>query len=116
MHRMKKQHKKYCFALDLINDEVMIQDYVEYHKRVWPEILQQIKDTGVKAMEIYRVLDRLFMIMETTPEFSLLEKQKKDASDPKVQEWETLMAKYQKALPCAKPSEKWVLMEKIFKL
>ena len=113
---MKKQHKKYCFALDLINDEALIQAYIEHHKEVWPEIIHQIKDTGVKAMEIYRVSDRLFMIIETTPEFSLLEKQIKDNSNPKVQEWETLMDKYQKALPFAKQGEKWVLMEKIFRL
>ena len=113
---MKKQHKKYCFALDLINDKALIQAYIEHHKEVWPEIIHQIKDTGVKEMEIYRVSDRLFMIIETTPEFSLLEKKIKDNSNPKVQEWETLMDKYQKALPCAKKGEKWVLMEKIFRL
>ena len=62
---MKKQHKKYCFALDLINDEALIQAYIEHHKEVWPEIIHQIKDTGVRAMEIYRVSDRLFMIIET---------------------------------------------------
>ena len=49
---MKKQHKKYCFALDLINDEALIQAYIEYHKKVWPEIIHQIKDTGVESMEI----------------------------------------------------------------
>ena len=56
------------------------------------------------------------MIMETTPQFSLIEKQKKDAADPKVQEWESLMSKYQQVLPFAQPGEKWVLMEQIFSL
>ena len=102
--------------MDLKNDEALIKAYIEHHEKVWPEIIHQIKDTGVKTMEIYMVSDRLFMIMETTPEFSLSEKQIKDNSNPKVQEWETLMAKYQKALPCAKQGEKWVLMEKIFRL
>jgi L-rhamnose mutarotase len=56
------------------------------------------------------------MIMETTPEFSFTQKQAKDAANPTVQQWETLMSNYQQALPCAKPGEKWVLMEQIFKL
>ena len=36
--------------------------------------------------------------------------------NPKVQEWEELMWKYQKALPTAKPDEKWLLMDKIYQL
>ncbi|MEQ8812616.1 MAG: L-rhamnose mutarotase, partial [Imperialibacter sp.] len=39
-----------------------------------------------------------------------------DANNPKVQEWEKLMWKYQQALPAAKPGEKWLLMDKIFSL
>mgnify|MGYP001199278974 CR=1 FL=1 len=112
----KKKRKRFCFALDLKKDPLLINGYIEHHKKVWPEILKQIKGTGVESMEIYRISDRLFMIMETNFDFSLSKKQKKDASDPKVQEWETLMSKYQKVLPCAKPGEKWVLMDQIFKL
>ena len=39
-----------------------------------------------------------------------------DAGNPKVDEWERLMWKYQQGLPFAKPGEKWVLMDKIFSL
>ncbi|MCX8492531.1 MAG: L-fucose mutarotase, partial [Cyclobacteriaceae bacterium] len=34
----------------------------------------------------------------------------------KVIEWESLMWKYQQALPLSKPGEKWRLMDKIFDL
>ena len=67
-------------------------------------------------MEIYRVSNRLFMIMETTADFSLEAKAAMDKSNPKVQEWEELMSNYQQALPNAKPGEKWIQMEQIFKL
>jgi L-rhamnose mutarotase len=33
-----------------------------------------------------------------------------------VQEWETLMWKFQRAVAQAKPGEKWTLMERVFKL
>ena len=36
-----------------------------------------------------------------------------EAENPKSQEWEALMWKYQQALPCAIKGEKWVLMEQI---
>ena len=67
-------------------------------------------------MEIYQVSNRLFMIMETTEDFSLEAKAAMDKSDPKVQEWEELMSNYQQVLPNAKPGEKWVQMELIFNL
>ncbi|MEK9788589.1 MAG: L-rhamnose mutarotase [Flavobacteriaceae bacterium] len=113
---MKTTHKKYCFALDLKEDKRLIAAYKAHHKKVWPEILQQIKETGILEMEIYQVGNRLFMIMETKPEFSLKNKEKQDQKNPKVQEWEALMSQYQQQLPFANPDEKWVLMDQIFKL
>ncbi len=56
------------------------------------------------------------MIMETDASFSFEKKNAADASNPIVQQWETLMWKYQQALPVAKPGEKWLLMNKIFEL
>ena len=106
--------KQYCLALDLKDDEGLIKEYEEYHTKVWPEILQSIKTSGIEQMEIYRTGNRLFMIMQTKDDFSLEEKIKADAYNEKVQEWETLMWKYQQALPGSKPGEKWVVMEKIF--
>ncbi|MCU0397963.1 MAG: L-rhamnose mutarotase [Cyclobacteriaceae bacterium] len=108
--------KRFCLALDLKDDPVLIAEYEAYHKRVWPEIIRSIKDAGILSMEIYRTGNRMFMIMETTDEFSFEKKSSLDASNPKVQQWEELMWKYQQALPHAKPGEKWVLIERIFQL
>lgn len=108
--------KRHCLALDLKNDPTLIDEYEAYHKKVWPEILASIKDSGIEQMEIYRTGNRLFMIMEVNDTFSFDSKSNADATNAKVQEWETLMWKYQQALPFAKPGEKWVLMEKIFSM
>ncbi|MGJ7032219.1 L-rhamnose mutarotase [Niabella hirudinis] len=103
-------------ALDLKNDPALIAEYEAYHLAVWPEIRQSILDSGIRCMEIFRVENRLFMIMETAPEFSFEKKQAADAQNARVQEWETLMWNYQQALPTAKPGEKWVLMQSIFRI
>ena len=107
---------RYCFALDLKDDQNLIDEYEEYHQDVWPEIIASIKNAGVTDLEIYRVANRLFMIMETDESFSFERKNVMDNANPKVQEWEELMWKYQQALPVAKPGEKWILMNKIFDL
>lgn len=107
---------KYALALDLNNDPVLIKEYEDYHREVWPEIKKSITDAGVVSMDIYRFGNRLFMVMEVSSDFSFERKGEMDANNDKVQEWEALMWKYQCAIPGAKEGEKWVLMDKIFEL
>jgi len=108
--------QRYCLALDLKNDPQLISEYEQYHQAVWPEITESIRSAGIESLEIYRVENRLFMIMEVNADFSFEKKSASDTANAKVQEWEKLMWKYQQALPTAKPGEKWILMEKIFEL
>ena len=108
--------KRYCLALDLKNDPALIAEYEAWHKKVWPDILKSIKDSGILNMEIYRTGNRMFMIMETVPDFSFEKKGKADADNAKVQEWEELMWKFQQPLPGSAPGEKWILMDKIFSI
>jgi L-rhamnose mutarotase len=103
-----------CLALDLKDDPALIAKYEEYHRHVWPEILDSLRDSGISNMEIYRISNRLFMIIETTADFSFESKAKMDADNERVQDWEILMWDYQQALPIAKPGEKWLPMERIF--
>lgn len=107
---------RHCFALDLINDAELISAYKRHHENVWPEIVESIKESGILALEMYLVQNRLFMIMDVSDEFSFEAKDEADLNNPIVQEWETLMWKYQQALPIAKKGEKWLLMEKIYEL
>jgi L-rhamnose mutarotase len=108
--------QKFCLALDLKEDQKLIEEYKELHQNVWPEIIKSIKDSGINVLDIYCSGNRLFMIIEADADFTFDKKSQMDANNEKVQEWETLMWKFQQALPWAKPGEKWVLMEKIFGL
>jgi L-rhamnose mutarotase len=108
--------KRYCLALDLKNNTELIEEYEPYHRNVWPEIKDSIKASGIVAMEIYRFANRLFMIMEVSEHFSFEDKARSDSENNKVQEWETLMWKFQQPLPGAPEGAKWVLLEKIFDL
>lgn len=102
------------YFLDLINDPVLIEAYEEWHRNVWPEIEATFLTSGILVIEIFRAGDRLVLIMETSTGFSEVEKSIQDAANPIVQEWETLMWKFQKPLPFALPGSKWVKAEKIY--
>ena len=110
--------KKYCFALDLKDDPELIAEYEYWHRAEngWPEIKQSIMDAGITDMQIYRTGNRLFMIMDTSDNYNSSQKKQMDTINPKVQEWEQLMWKFQQPMPWAKDGEKWVLMKQIFKL
>ncbi|HYC30289.1 MAG TPA: L-rhamnose mutarotase, partial [Chitinophagaceae bacterium] len=82
---------RHCFALDLKNDPVLIAEYERYHQQVWPGILRSIRDAGIEQLEIYRVENRLFMIMEVNEGFSFEKKKSMDNANAEVQEWEALM-------------------------
>jgi len=109
-------NRRYCLTLDLKDDPELIEQYKKHHEKIWPEITKSIKDAGIENMEIYRLGTRLFMIMEVNENFSFEAKAKADRENPRVQEWEQLMWKFQQPLRGARPGEKWVLMERIFKL
>jgi L-rhamnose mutarotase len=108
--------RRYCLALDLKDDPALIAEYEEWHRKVYPENEKNILDSGVINLEIYRVRNRMFMILEVDESFTFERKAAMDASNPKVQEWETLMWKFQQALPGSKPGEKWLLMDSIYQL
>lgn len=108
--------QRFCLALDLKNDPELIAEYERHHRQVWPEILTSIREAGIQQLEIYRIENRLFMILEASDDFSFEKKAQLDADNVKVQAWETLMWRYQQALPTAGPGEKWMLMERIFDL
>jgi L-rhamnose mutarotase len=108
--------RRFCLTLDLKDDPKLIAEYKRYHEKIWPEITRSIKDSGIEDMEIYLLGTRMFMIMEVNETFSFEAKTMADLLNPKVQEWENLMGTFQETLPQAKPGEKWLLMERVFKL
>ena len=108
--------KRYCFALDLINDPELISEYRKYHEQIWPEITNSIQSADIENLDIYLTGNRLFMIMDVNDSFSFEKKAAMDLDNLKVQEWESLMWKYQKALPWSAKGEKWILLDHIYQL
>ncbi|HEY2648694.1 MAG TPA: L-rhamnose mutarotase [Puia sp.] len=106
--------KKYCLACDLKDDDRLISAYDEYHRNVWPEVKDSLKQSGIVTMEIFRTGNRLFMIIQVQDDFSFEKKAAMDLSNPIVQKWETLMSEFQQTIHWAPQDVKWLLMERVF--
>jgi L-rhamnose mutarotase len=109
------KRRRYCLTLDLKDDPELIREYRRHHQAVWPEVTDSLRQAGILDLELYLLDTRLVMILEVEDRFSFAEKAEIDRGNPKVREWEHLMWNFQKPLPRAKPGEKWILMESIYK-
>lgn len=111
------EFKRYCKSLELRNDPFLIAEYKKAHGKgmVWPEIIQGQREVGILDMEIYIHGNRLFMIMDTVPEFDPEEDMARLAQKPRQSEWEAHMSRFQNTSSDATADEKWQPMERIFK-
>jgi L-rhamnose mutarotase len=110
--------KRYCKVLDLYEDPELIAEYIHIHSPgvTWPEIAQGMKDVGILDMEIYITGNKLFMIMDTVPDFDHDKAMKELATKPRQKEWEKFVARFQKTTETASADEKWTTIQRIFKM
>ena len=110
--------KRYCQTMELKDDAELIRRYREAHDREhsWEEIRQGIRAVGILEMEIYIIGNRLFMIVETPPDFDWDSAMARLATLPRQQEWEDFVAAFQKCAEGATSDEKWQMMERMFYL
>ncbi|WP_397459177.1 L-rhamnose mutarotase [Pseudomonas asplenii] len=106
---------KYCQVLDLKQDPALIAEYEAYHCAVWPEVLGHLRTAGIKDMTIWRYMNRLVMLIEADECVSFERMAAMEQSNPKIQEWEQLMWRFQLPVP-GLPEGKWKLANEIFRL
>ena len=97
--------KTYAQALDLKEDKDLIAKYENYHKNVWPETIEGLRNIGVLRMRIWRVNNRLFMLMETSDVFNIEKFQEYADQYPRANEWNELMMNFQQQNPS--PTGEW---------
>jgi len=112
------EYRRYCKTLKLHDDPQLIEVYKKIHApgAVWPEITQGMREVGIIDMEIYMLGNRLFMIMDTIPDFDHDKAMKELAGKPRQAEWEAYVSRFQRTSADASADEKWQLMERIYKM
>jgi len=111
-------YKRFCKTLELKNNPELIEEYKHIHKKynVWPEVTIGMKEVGIIDMEIYLFGTRLFMIMDTVPDFNHEKAMAELAKKPRQTEWEAFVSRFQESNGTEKTTEKWELVERIFKM
>ena len=115
---MRSISKRYCKCIELKDDPELIEEYKKLHAMggAWPEISSGMKEVGILDMEIYISGTTLFMIMDTKADFNHEEAMAKLAALPRQAEWEALVSKYQKTSSELSAGQKWILLERIYKM
>jgi len=107
----------HVLMVDLKDDPHTIETYREHHRRVWPEVLQSLRRSGVEHMDIFLLGRRLVMIVELRDGLDFARALATHAaSNARVAEWERLMKALQQPAPGAADGEWWARMERVFSL
>jgi L-rhamnose mutarotase len=67
-----------------------VQDYIDYHAAVWPEVLQMIWACNIRNYSIYNLNGQMFSYCEYVGADYEADMAKM-AADPKTQEWWVIM-------------------------
>ncbi len=106
--------KSYGMALDLKDDPPVIAEYMEYHRAVWPDVIEEIRGLGITKMKIFLSGNRLFMYLETPDDFEPVRDFARYMETGRAKEWDELMRTFQQRAPAARPGEWWSSMEEAF--
>ena len=105
----------YAYTINLKKDDALVEQYLEHHRAVWPEVLTSLKEVGVEQMKIFRVGYKMFMYMEAVDGFNpSVDFPRYLTLDDRCQVWEDLMGTFQEVCEEAQEDEKWALMEEAF--
>jgi L-rhamnose mutarotase len=89
------------------------REYCEYHAKVWPEVLDTIRQCNIRNYSIFLRDGKLFAYFEyhgSDYEADM----KKMAADPATQRWWSIMDPMQVVLPGATPGSRWLELDEVF--
>jgi len=98
-------------------DEKLQKEYVEYHKtqfEKWPEVAKGFCNADFQQLQVFKK-DRQLILVISIPKGENLDKlnPKTTQNNPRVDDWNALMKKYQSGIEGAKPDETWIFLNKV---
>jgi len=90
-----------------------LEEYKAYHARVWPEVLDMIRQCNIRNYSIYHKDGRLFGYFEYHGD-DFAADMARMAADPTTQKWWAIMQPMQQPIQPRAPGEWWAEMEEVF--
>ncbi len=102
---------------NLVDDAKMQKEYLDYHTtqfEKWPEIAKGFCNADFQQLQVFKN-GRQLMLVISIPKGESLDKlnPKTTENNPRVDEWNALMKKYQTGIEDAKPGEVWMFLKKL---
>lgn len=112
-----KEWDHVLLTANLVADEKLQREYLDYHAtqfEQWPEVAHGFCNAGFQELLLFRNGRRLMLII-SIPKGESLDKlnPRTTAGNPRVDEWNKIMGKYQEGIEGTKPGEKWVFLKKL---
>jgi L-rhamnose mutarotase len=100
---------------NLVASEKLQQEYLNYHAtqfEKWPEVSKGFCNANFQQLLIYRNGRQLVLVI-SIPKGESLEKlnPKTTENNPRVDEWNRIMQKYQQGIAGTKEGETWVFLK-----
>lgn len=87
--------------------------YIRYHTEVWPEVLENIRRCNIRNYSIFLKGDLLFAYFEYIGD-DFERDMEALGTDPKTQEWWSIMEPMQMPVADAQEGEWWAQMDEVF--
>ena len=115
--KIAKDWDNIIMTADLVKDPKMQQEYLNYHAtqfQKWPEVANGFCNADFQQLLVYKN-GRQLMLVISIPKGENLDhlNPKTTENNPKVNEWNALMKKYQEGVPGTKPGEVWVILKPV---
>mgnify|MGYP003634393116 CR=1 FL=1 len=113
---LAKEWEHIVLTANLVKDVKLQQEYLDYHKtqfESWPEVAQGFCNADFQQLQVFKNERQLILIISIPKGASLEELNPKTTEgNPRVNEWNALMSKYQTGIEGTKPDETWVFLDK----
>ena len=117
---LAKEWDNIVLTCNLVDNPKMQQEYLNYHAtqfEKWPQVSQGFCNASFQQLLVFKN-GRQLMLIISIPKGESLDKlnPKTVENNPKVDEWNKIMAKYQEGIPGTKKGESWVFFKPIDKI
>ncbi len=112
-----KEWENILLTANLVADEKLQKEYLSYHAtqfEKWPEVARGFCNAGFQQLLLYRNGRQLILVI-SIPKGESLDKlnPKTTENNPRMDEWNRLMKKYQEGIEGTKKGEVWVFLKQI---